>query len=379
MGTLQQGALLFAVSAAVLAGGCGRVQQMAGDAATGIKGQLSRIGSSVPRDVEAEQPGGGGGGENAVVANATPASDVVQPAAPGGASSPSSPPSPPQPQTQAQQSAAVAGAPQQLTQQVALLPQQVLNPRAAAPAQQKQQQAPAAPGRGAIETLAAERYRAACRDFVGIAAERQETDVWCWAACVQMVNNYNGRPSTQADIAERIHGKARDANGQVSAENVKRAGTMEIMLALNPDLHDHYIKEGFAGLLNGRSLRVDVDPTQTLRAWFQERTYSDENMIADVARGMPVVVGLKDPSDAKTGHAYVVHAVTYRATPGALPKTYAYALESVEAVDPWPGKSVTIPAADFQARVGFKISQQLAREVLMKHRSALKVTSREAR
>ena len=231
-------------------------------------------------------------------------------------------------------------------------------------------------GRGVVQTLGNDRYRAVCSDFVASAAEQQKTDVWCWAACVQMVNKYNGVDVTQAEIASRIHGQATDANGNLDPEKVKRAGTTEIMLALNPEFSDDVNRQAgdaaAAAVRNRGKVSLDLDATSTALAVFREKAYTDNDMIADVARGVPVVVGLKDPT-GNTGHAYVVHAATYTATKGALPGQYSYALESVEAVDPWEGKGVSIPAGEFRQRVGFKISQARAREVLERHRNAVKV------
>ena len=219
-------------------------------------------------------------------------------------------------------------------------------------------------GRGAVQTLGQDRYRAACNEFVALAAEQQKTDVWCWAACVQMVNKYNGVETTQADIASRIHGQAADANGNLDPERVKRAGTTEIMLALNPEFQSNVTKEAVDGITaaieSHGKVNLSYDAKSTAMALFRERAYSDNDMIADVARGMPVVVGLKDKT-GNTGHAYVVHATTYKATKGVLPGSYTYALESVEAVDPWDGKAVSIPAGEFRERCGFKISQARAR------------------
>ena len=244
------------------------------------------------------------------------------------------------------------------------------------PQQAAARQAAANNGRGAVQTLGNDRYRAACTDFVALAAEQQRTDVWCWAACVQMVNKYNGVDVTQAEIASRIHGQATDANGNLDPEKVKRAGTTEIMLALNPEFQDDVNRQAgdaaVAAIRNRGKVSVDYDALGTGLAVFREKAYTDNDMIADVARGVPVVVGLKDLT-GNTGHAYVVHATTYTATKGALPGHYTYALEAVEAVDPWEGKPVTIPANEFRQRCGFKISQARAREVLERHRNAVQV------
>jgi hypothetical protein len=366
--SIVSAALCIVTTAAI--SGCGGARMMADDIGQGFK----KAGTDIARGVTSlgtDEPAAANDAQPPGATAAIPAGDAQSPQSTAATT-------PPVPQSQADQQQALAQAPNLLSQQISGVAEQLRQPLRQQPqiaaGQQPPAQAPAVAGRGAAETLAPGRYRATCKDFVGIAAEQQKTDVWCWAACVQMVNKYNGRQVTQAEIAGRIHGKATDASGRIDPEKVKRAGTLEIMLAMNPDLHDHFIREGVAGLLAGRDLKVEFDPTQTALAWFQEKTYSDDHMIADLARGVPVVVGLKDPGNAQTGHAYVVHAATYGATPGAL-NSYTYSLESVEAVDPWTGRSVTIPADQFRSRVGFKISQQLARDVLIKHRQALKVTA----
>jgi len=121
-------------------------------------------------------------------------------------------------------------------------------------------------------------------------------------------------------------------------------------------------------LASGKIKNIRYNPQATIQGVLLQYTYNSGEMIKDIHRGMPVIVGLKD-AGAKTGHAYVVHAVTYHGTPGtALASNLS--LRSIEAVDPWDGKAVTISAGDFQQRVGFMISQQRARQILQTHQSA---------
>jgi len=240
--------------------------------------------------------------------------------------------------------------------------------------QQAAASAPTAPtkgsGRGLVENTGNGDYRASCRNFVAMAAEKQETDVWCWAACVQMVSEYGGRKVSQAEIAGRIHGKATDANGNLIPEKVKRAGTMEIMVALNPEFQDQVTKDLSQQVASGKVKDVDFDYKAVIEGFVLEKSYNVNDLIGDVAKGSPVVVGLKDPG-GKTGHAYVVYAASYHADQGGVGAMMSpVQLKAVEAVDPWDGKSVTITGADFQSRVGFMISKDRSREVLQKYRSA---------
>ncbi|MBL8886397.1 MAG: hypothetical protein JNK16_07025, partial [Phycisphaerales bacterium] len=83
------------------------------------------------------------------------------------------------------------------------------------------------------------------KNYQARAAVPQDNAESCWAACVQSIQKYSGRPvETQEQIAARIRGSARESKAALNPtagmsesddSAIAAAGQMEIMRALAPD------------------------------------------------------------------------------------------------------------------------------------------------
>jgi len=104
----------------------------------------------------------------------------------------------------------------------------------------------------------------------------QETDCWCWAACVQMVLHYQGMYVEQSDLVKKAFGVVRNDGG--TGWDIVRAS-------------NGWYKDGkrIVSRMGGKS---------------------QFNLIDDLAYRYPVIVGLNMPRQT-VGHAYVLTAVFY--------------------------------------------------------------------
>jgi hypothetical protein len=247
----------------------------------------------------------------------------------------------------------------------------------------------AASGKGTVERLASNRFRTRCADFEGAAVQQQEP-VWCWAACAEMILRYkgatfDGKPVDQAEIAARIQGRAPDG----SPKAINAAGHREIMLALNPDVKDRYDElpsRVVRSFVTGGS--VSFDGGSLIDSFTDRWSVNTDDLVRDVSRGEPVVMGLSKAPNANFGHVVVVYGVTYAVEPeSALARSLnqailgnqpeEYGIVEIEAIDPWNGKPFTLTAEAMQADVEFMISQKRARSVLDKEMTAIQ--AREGR
>lgn len=232
-----------------------------------------------------------------------------------------------------------------------------------------------------------------------------EEDVWCWAACAQMVHAYNGQEKMQRDLVKSIHGT--DANDEIRVSTAKR---YEILCALNPDLSDQPFELIWQGLRDklakslfaGGDQRLTVDTNELLdiavnRLW-PPKTPSVEDLLA----GHPLLVGLRDAADPTQGHVYVCTGISW--TPaaglwgsavnsgflsrgvgagdsGVVPfvKRAIFGrgtLHWLELVDPVDGQTRRVPQAELEGRLSFSISASQARQELLAWRDLVRVKSR---
>lgn len=108
----------------------------------------------------------------------------------------------------------------------------------------------------------------------------QEEDFWCWAACVQMVLNYQGVDVDQEDVVNRAKGRRINEGG--SAYDIQRA-------ADGWDTGTHVI-------------RAKIDSPLTVSA---------QTFINDLVDKYPLIIGLKMPGQS-IGHAYVLTGISFR-------------------------------------------------------------------
>ncbi len=127
----------------------------------------------------------------------------------------------------------------------------------------------------------------------------QETQVWCWAACLQMLLNYNGVAWTQKDVVNEIKGELvrEDATGEEVAKGIQ-------------------------------GWKKDEDPRKTWSAqceWKKEPPPADM-IVQSLSINRPILVALDGQ------HVVVLHEAAYRETPKG------YVVESVTIFDPRTGK-----------------------------------------
>lgn len=125
---------------------------------------------------------------------------------------------------------------------------------------------------------------------------RQRSQNWCWAACTQMVLNYQGVNVSQEQIVERVFGTQVDRPG--TAQN---------------------IVQGASGwYVDGRTIGAKADCS-----------FIPQKLIDDLVNKYPLVVGLSMPGQ-NVGHAYVLTGLSF--------KKYGDSIypQSVILRDPWP-------------------------------------------
>lgn len=147
------------------------------------------------------------------------------------------------------------------------------------------------------------------REFVA----RQCSMNWCWAACTQMVLNYQGVNVTQEEIVERVFGAQVDRPGNVN-DIVKGASGW-------------YVK--------GRRIYAGYD-----------HPLSAQKMINDLVNKYPLIVGLSIPNQ-EIGHAYVLTGISFlKYGDNIVP-------QGVILRDPWPDNAsrTTLTWSDFSNRV----------------------------
>lgn len=257
----------------------------------------------------------------------------------------------------------------------------------------QQAEGPAASGRGQVQRLGSNRFSAGCPGFESLAA-KQQTEVWCWAACAEMVHRWNGGKVTQAEIAERIHGAGVNASGEAErAKAIRAASFREVMRALSPGVYEQSLSArlnelGEAANDSDQKATIEVDLAELVRARVEAGTTNSDVMVLDLAAGNPSVVGLFDGPEAEMGHAYVVHAAEFSRRKNNLLDTsfsaavgqfggdrYAreFPLWSVHLIDPWTGEAVVLAAEDFAQRVEFIISAREAEQILRREAEAIRV------
>lgn len=165
-------------------------------------------------------------------------------------------------------------------------------------------------------------------EFSSIASfGKQHNMNWCWAACIQMILNYNSIPVLQEQIVKRTLGKLVD----------KPADPSIMFRALNGWEVDVY---GNKVLVSSNFYTTDIKEITTF-----------------LATKKPLIVGLRQQG-TNIGHAYVLIGMFYETvfkTNGEV----SYKPHSVLLVDPWPGNNSIkdISWSDFADRlnVSYKV------------------------
>lgn len=129
---------------------------------------------------------------------------------------------------------------------------------------------------------------------------RQENDMWCWAACIKMVLDYQGaRRIEQCEIVKKAFGISQCVNRPGSCYN---------------------IEDGASGwVIDGKRVSASVD--------FSPSAFE---LVDQLAYKNPVIIGLNMPGQ-NVGHAYVLTAIFFRYTAQDKKVPYKVVLR-----DPWP-------------------------------------------
>lgn len=127
---------------------------------------------------------------------------------------------------------------------------------------------------------------------------RQEEDCWCWAACVQMVLNYQGVNVDQEDLVRRAKGYRVNEGG--TAYDIQRAA------------------DGWR--TGGHVIAARVDNPYYVTA---------QTFIDDLINKYPIIIGLDMPGQT-VGHAYVLTGISFRKSGSSY--------QPVEVIlrNPWP-------------------------------------------
>lgn len=165
-------------------------------------------------------------------------------------------------------------------------------------------------------------------EFSSIASfGKQHSMNWCWAACIQMILNYNAIPVLQEQIVKRTLGKLVD----------KPADPNIMFRALNGWEVDVY---GNKVLVSSNFYSTDTKEITTF-----------------LATKKPLIVGLRQQG-TNIGHAYVLIGMFYE-TVFKNNGEVSYKPHSVLLVDPWPGNNSIkdISWSDFADRlnVSYKV------------------------
>ena len=141
---------------------------------------------------------------------------------------------------------------------------------------------------------------------------RQHSENWCWAACTQMVLNYQGVDVEQEQIVERVLGIQVDRPG--SAEDIVRGAR--------------------GWYVDGYTINAQSD-----------YAFIPQKLIDDLVNKYPLVVGLRMPGQS-VGHAYVLTGMSFTKRGDAV---YP---QSVILRDPWPDNPsrVELTWSDFSSR-----------------------------
>ena len=145
-------------------------------------------------------------------------------------------------------------------------------------------------------------------EFSAIASfGKQHSMNWCWAACIQMILNYNSIPVLQEQIVKRTLGKLVD----------KPADPHIMFKALNNWEVDVY---GNKVLVSSNFYSTDTKEITTF-----------------LATKKPLIIGLRQQG-SNIGHAYVLIGMFYETVFKNNGET-SYKPHSVLLVDPWPGNN----------------------------------------
>jgi hypothetical protein len=244
-------------------------------------------------------------------------------------------------------------------------------------------------------------------------AVKQHTEVWCWAACAEMVHRYYNQPMTQEEIVARIMQRsASDPKAEAAADR------QEVLGALDPELFDYLQKSDYSKptweqkILETGHMRWGVSVKDLANMPREPHLgYSPGRLAASLQEDhAPVILALKPMADGDSGHIVVVHQVVYQesdSSPGAgaaigsafesaasqtfgnllgspspRPKvqdqqvSHLYTIVQATYMDPDTGKDTVISASELVTRADF-IATRMDADNYLKYLKALEVWSED--
>ena len=156
-------------------------------------------------------------------------------------------------------------------------------------------------------------------------AVKQHTEVWCWAACAEMVHRFYNKPMTQEEIVAQI--MQRSAN---DPDAVAAADRQEVLGALDTDLFD-YLKKcddkkptWEQKLLTTGHMRWGVSMKDLMNMPQEPHLGYDPNRLGRSLSEdrAPVILALKPMSDGDPGHIVVIHQIVFQETDSSPNQTW---------------------------------------------------------
>jgi len=244
-------------------------------------------------------------------------------------------------------------------------------------------------------------YIVYCGQFETV-AQVQQTNVWCWAACIQMIDLYRGDLVTQAEIVRRLHVRA--LGDDPTSPPTRGAWEYEVMLAMCPkeaaqlvsmpaqSIVDQLAQNSMGPSQRHNGLSMGVNPGKLTDAAKQILDFDSRDIVESISHGVPAMVSLNHVHDNTGAHMEVIYGVIYTPTydaSGAVADAAAspnhasrsmdaaslqsYTITQLNLVDPANGKVTVMTGSDFQSKCGYVLSETGVKRALDDIRSSVTV------
>lgn len=172
---------------------------------------------------------------------------------------------------------------------------------------------------------------------------KQDSPVWCWAACAEMIHAYRGRRGPryeQSAIAERVTGV-----GDPRSPEARAASELGIMQALAPNEEVSFervgelISKAVTGeiRLDDRDVQEVISSSPVIIADALSDGKMDRIVIDALSKREPAALLLKPTTPEGIGHVVVITGVTWRERERYMPigtNPVTIEIESIDVVDP---------------------------------------------
>lgn len=206
------------------------------------------------------------------------------------------------------------------------------------------------------------KFQVTCEGIQTVAVKQREP-TWCWAACAEMLNRYNGVPVTQEQMAAAI------TKRKTAGVDDQSANQVVVWLAMNPERGAEVVRREAAWESKATvTVHAEADFSNLSNVFAMATQPSSDEFVQEISQGHPVMLGLHG-GQWGTGHIVLVYGVEYSRLKTEGDAAYKdltlilnrgskqFAVHNVMVVDPQPdeGKSqlVTLTATDLQGHVDF--------------------------